>query len=138
MTRSFTFAVILTFFSIAASGENAASTGIYLLKRTKDAGCELKILQIGNNGLKFELSCNRGAPSYNSGAAYGTIDIENNVATYYHQGASDPCQIQFQFQGTTVVVSQNGTDAACGFGWGVYADGTYSLVTRERPMFKYK
>ena len=111
-------------------------TGTYEVTYKRGAGGLLKVLQKGND-VEFELEFNRGAPSYNSGVASGTIAIKNGVAKFktieYGDGG---CEIIFTFQGNKVIVKQNGSDVACGFGHGVMCDGTYILKNRRKPKFE--
>lgn len=43
------------------------------------------------------------------------------------------CRIAIGFAGDDATVRQEGSDAECGFGAGVYADGTYHRVSRDAP-----
>jgi hypothetical protein len=111
-------------------------TGTYEVTYKRGAGGLLKVLQKGNE-IEFELEFNRGAPSYNSGVAGGTVAIKNGVAIFktieYGDGG---CELVFKFQSNKVVVKQNGSDVACGFGHGVMCNGTYLLKSRKRPKFE--
>jgi hypothetical protein len=83
----------------------------------------------------FELSCNRGAPSYNLGYAYGRFALANHIGVYHVSYWSEgECNIVFTFETESVHVEQIGLDFDCGFGHGVYADGDYSLVDDRPPV----
>jgi hypothetical protein len=111
-------------------------TGAYVLRRRKGAGGTLLVRQLSPNSIEFEIDCNRGAPSYNSGVARSTIDVLDGIAVYRISEFNGPCELKFNFKGAAVVVSQTGADFACGFGHGVYCGGTYNLKSREPPKFK--
>jgi hypothetical protein len=132
--------ILVSFVSSQAAKAQAKSsaakvTGTYEITYKRGAGGLLKVLQKGNE-IEFELECNRGAPSYNSGTASGTIALKDNIAIFktveYGNGG---CEITFTFQGNKVIIKQNGSDAACGFGHGVMSDGTYILKSRRKPKF---
>jgi hypothetical protein len=110
-------------------------TGTYVLKARKGAGGTLLVRQVSPTSIEFELECNRGAPSYNSGMASATIDVLDGIATYRVSEFNGPCEINFNFKGTAVVISQTGADIACGFGHGVYCGGTYRVRSRKPPRF---
>lgn len=110
-------------------------TGTYSVKWKRGALCVLGVQQLPDDKIKFELDCNRGAPSYNSGTASGTIAIKDHVAVYSTTEFNGKCEIKFQFQKSKVIVSQTGGDFECGFGHGVTCDGSYTLTSRKPPKF---
>jgi hypothetical protein len=120
----------------AAQKEAPGVTGTYSVVYKRGAGCTLKVLQLPSSKIEFALDCNRGAPSYNSGAASGVIEIKQGVAVYGTSEFGGKCEIKFEFKGTKVVVSQTGSDFDCGFGHGVTCDGAYLLKNRRPPKFE--
>jgi len=111
-------------------------TGTYVMPGRKGAGGTLRVRQVSSTSIEFSLECNRGAPSYNSGFAKGTIDVLNGIASYHVTEFNGPCEIRFDFNPASVVIKQNGEDFACGFGHGVDCGGTYRLKSRRTPKFK--
>jgi len=113
-----------------------AYNGTYATEKSSDgSGCMLKVLQQYADEIDFELSCSRGAPSYNLGYAMDSIPIEGNAAIYtvsYSPGKL--CEIKFEFQDASVSVTQTGEPFACGFGNAVYADGMYQLLDKGIPV----
>lgn len=111
-------------------------TGTYTTGESKNgSGCTLKVLQQYADEIEFELSCNRGAPSFNSGHAKDSIPLEGNKAVYsvsYFRGKE--CEIKFEFQDASVNVTQMGDSSECGFGLNVYAGGTYHLTDKTNPV----
>jgi hypothetical protein len=85
--------------------------------------------------IHFELFCTVGAPSYNMGYVIATILETDNIAVYSHYSelANESCNIVFTFLPDGVNVSQLGEDFTCGFGHGVYANGTYLRMSRDIP-----
>jgi len=110
-------------------------TGRYETQRIKDAGCILKVQQLSDSLVRFQLDCSAGAPAYNTGQASGTLSLTKGTAAYSTTEWGERCEIRFRFSSGAVVVSQAGSDGACGFGHGVYSDGRYRLVTRKTPVF---
>ena len=115
--------------------KSPALTGTYSLKRSKGAVGSLLVRQLSSNSIEFELECNRGAPSYNSGMARATIDVIDGIAVYRISEFGGPCEIKLTFTETAVSVSQSGIGFECGFGHGVYCGGTYRLRNRKPPKF---
>lgn len=67
------------------------------------------------------------------GPNMGEFNIDMPKNTYTAQYRYEDCNIQLRFlpataQGERIKVTQNQTDSTCGFGHGVYADGTYLKV----------
>ena len=120
----------------ARAEKRSPLTGTYVTKRHKSAGGTLLVRQLSPSKIEFDLECNRGAPSYNSGTARATVDVTNGVAVYRTTEFNGPCEIKFEFKGTSVVVSQTGAEFACGFGHGVDCGGIYRLKSRKPPKFE--
>ncbi len=126
----------MTSFSLAEqpSQNNTKNfTGTYIMDLGNEAGGKLMVIHTPDNKLRFGLECNRGAPSYNSGEASGTISVKDATATFSTTEFGGECRITFEFQRDRVVISQTGSDADCGFGFGVHCDGKYLLKSRKRP-----
>jgi hypothetical protein len=97
----------------------------------KQAGGTLAVVD-GAEGTRFQLQISRGAPSYNMGFLEGALAVEDGRATW--RSPDDACAIAFAFGRETVVLKQErGSDADCGFGHAVSADGTYRRTSRKQP-----
>jgi hypothetical protein len=114
-------------------------TGTYSQYWGQDGGCTLNAIHEITlepfDKIHFELFCTVGAPSYNMGYVIATILETDNIAVYSHNSelANESCNIVFTFLPDGVDVSQLGEDFICGFGHGVYANGTYLLKSRDIP-----
>jgi hypothetical protein len=108
-------------------------TGTYAMDLGNGAGGMLKIIQGPDNKIFFDLDCSRGAPSYNTGSAQGTIKIKDKTALYRSTEFDGICEFKFTFRNDEVYVSQTGSDTDCGFGYGVSCDGKYYLKSRKQP-----
>ena len=113
-------------------------TGTYSVSYSNGAGSILKVIHETSDEpidrLRFELYCNRGAPSFNSGVADGIILVSGDTAVYNTcYEIYGPCSIVFRFSENAVEVTQIGGAFDCGFGHAVYADGVYELVDHNVP-----
>ena len=95
---------------------------------------EIRILVLGHNKLKvqFNLEWMTGGDYPNLGEALGEATIEGNVATFI-PGDTTKCKITMTFLTNRMEVTQEGTDADCGFGHNVMATGTYRRIKGGRP-----
>ncbi len=138
MKKLFLLIYILSMTSLAIAEQPARNdadnfTGTYVMELDNKAGGMLMVIHLPDNKLRFDLECNRGAPSYNMGEASGTIAIKNATAIFRTTEFGGECKITFEFQKSGVAVSQTGSDTECGFGLGVRCDGKYRLKNRKRP-----
>lgn len=101
---------------------------------------EIKILALGKNKLRVQIDVfysykSPGGPTANLGFADGQADIENDVATFQPPD-TEACKITLKFlAGNKLKVTQEGSDADCGFGHNVYANGTYRKTKSGKPKF---
>ena len=110
----------------------AQANGVY---RYYDS--EFRILALGNHKLKvqFDGIYMTLSKSPNMGYAMGEAIIDGNVATFKPDD-SQPCTINIVFLPGKIKVSQDGSDAECGFGHNVYATGTYRKIRGGKPKFE--
>lgn len=79
----------------------------------------------------------RGAPDYNSGALYGKLTFNKKLGNYEYlpKDTIDDCKLIFvRHKNKIIVHTENGQ---CGFGYGVYADGSYILKNEANRQFFY-
>lgn len=100
------------------------------------AGCRLQFDGRRGAQARFALSCNRGAPSYNSGAAEGEIPLRGDTAIYRDSAQAGSCEIRFVFGDSGVKVTQEESEVGCGFGYGVSAEGDYQLLRAGPPKWE--
>ena len=108
----------------------------------KQQSNDLNILALGRGKLRvaFDLvypyTLRNGEVSVNMGSLAGEASIIGDTANY----SSDefgPCKITIKFvRSGTVKVTQDGSDADCGFGHNVYASGTYRKISGKKPTFE--
>lgn len=102
---------------------------------------EIRIASIGRGKLKvtFDLiypyEIGDGELSANTGTSEGEAAIKGDTAVY-SSNEFGPCRITIRFvKPGQIKVTQNGTDADCGFGHNVSADGVYKKVSSAKPKF---
>lgn len=125
--------VVLTAFSLGANGRESL-TGTWKWGNPKNGGGILRVVD-GDVRLDFQLELWRGAPSDNEGSLEGSLAVKDGKGTFRGGEAGGPCEIAFEFRGNEAVLKTTGTDAGCGFGYGVHADGIYVRKSRKKPVF---
>jgi len=111
----------------------AQVNGVYRFDRS-----EFRILALGHNKLRvqFDGAYLTMAKSVNTGYASGEATIDGNVATL-DLPEFGPCKINMVFlRNGKMKVTQEGSDADCGFGHNVYATGTYRKIRGGKPNFE--
>jgi hypothetical protein len=86
---------------------------------------KIVVRALNDHALKVSIHLQRGT---SSGVAEGTARLEGVVATYT-SSEFGPCSIRMTFVGPVVTVTQTGRDFECGFGHGVWANGTYTRTS---------
>lgn len=102
---------------------------------------EIKILALGRGQLRIAMdltypyTMQNGEQMANVGKLDGEAAINGDTAIYSSREFGR-CEITIKFvRPGTIKVSQDGSDAACGFGNNVTADGTYHKVSNTKPRF---
>jgi hypothetical protein len=105
------------------------------------SGSEFSILALGRGKLKIAFSgvypykTANGEATANMGEAMGEAQIAGDTATFTPEDTEE-CTITLKFLTRgRLKVTQNGTDADCGFGHNVSADGSYKKVSSKKPRF---
>jgi hypothetical protein len=99
---------------------------------------EIRILALGHNKLKvqFDGAYRTISKSVNTGYASGDATIDGNIATL-DLPEFGACKITMVFlRNNRLKVTQEGSDADCGFGHNVYATGTYRKIRGGKPKFE--
>ena len=69
------------------------------------------------------------------GYAMGEATIDRNVATFVPPDTQG-CKITMTFLPGKIEVTQDGSDADCGFGHNVNSTGTYRKIRSGKPKFE--
>jgi hypothetical protein len=110
----------------------AQANGVYRYYKS-----EFRILALGHNKLKvqFDGVYTTLAKSINMGYAVGVATIDGNIATFKPPD-TERCEITLVFLPNKLKVTQDGSDADCGFGHNVNATGTYRKIRGGKPKFE--
>lgn len=100
---------------------------------------EFKIQSLGVNRLHVRFDDTYqykvgGEMMANTGTGDGMTTLKGNVAIFVPQDTKG-CSISLTFVGQKLIVKQTGSDADCGFGHNVTADGTYIKRSSRPPNF---
>lgn len=148
----FIFAVMMSVstFTVAQTSRKSVSgaevTGTFKMPfigaKYKGMTNDLYIHALGKGKLKimFDLlypyTMSNGEVSVNMGSLMGEASIVGDTAVY-EIDEFGPCKITIKFVRPGLLkVTQNGTDADCGFGHNVFAQGTYRKVSSKKPTFE--
>lgn len=110
----------------------AQANGVYRYYKS-----EFRILALGHNKLKvqFDGVYTTLAKSINMGYAMGEAIIDGNIATFKPPD-TERCEITLVFLPGKLKVTQDGSDADCGFGHNVNATGTYRKIRGGKAKFE--
>lgn len=108
-------------------------TGTWSWSSDNESGGYLATIQTKSK-VRFQLEIMRGAPSYNSGFIEGEFDLTGNSGVFQSTEFGS-CEIKFDFQKTKVALTQPPEKTDCGFGYGVYPNGSYILSSHNKPKF---
>lgn len=140
---------LVTFAGIAAAQKSRASVPASEVNGTfqkgftgkfKGSSNEIKILALGGGRLRIAMELIypyvvNGELSANMGELDGEALIKGDTAIYASTEFGK-CTITIKFvRPGTIKVSQEGTDADCGFGHNVMSDGTYRKTSSAKPNF---
>ncbi len=148
MKRLLVFSGVFIFiFSLFTTTETIAQTrksvsGAEVTGTFRDvSGSELSISALGKGKLRVSFSgvytykMANGEPMANVGEARGEAEIAGDTATFKPE-ETEKCTITLKFlMRGRLKVMQKGTDAECGFGHNVSADGDYKKVSNAKPKF---
>ncbi|HMC99294.1 MAG TPA: hypothetical protein VKH37_04045 [Ferruginibacter sp.] len=98
---------------------------------------DIKVKRLNNSKIVLTLFVCKGAPSYNSGSIWDTLEFKNNKAVYFTEDDTT-CRITFTFNQRGVSVEQQAASPnfACGFGHAVDAYGYYRKTSSKIPVIK--
>lgn len=136
----FVFTFVLP--SDAQSQNRKAVSGAEVTGTFRDAsGSEFSILALGKGKLRVSFSgvytykMANGELMANVGEARGEAEIAGDTAIF-KPDETENCAITIKFLPVRrIKVTQKGTDADCGFGHNVSADGNYKKISSAKPKF---
>ena len=136
----FIFSLFTTIETIAQTRKSVSGTEVTGTFRNA-SGSEFSILALGKGKLRISFSgvypykTANGEATANMGEASGEAEIAGDTANFRPED-TEQCTITMKFlPGRRLKVMQKGTDAECGFGVNVSADGNYKKVSSIKPKF---
>ena len=118
---------------VAKENQSYTATGTWSWTGPKESGGYLLTNQ-KKNRVQFQLELQRGAPSYNSGFIEGEFELQGNKGSF-RKDEFGHCEISFEIKKNEIVLTQPSNKAECGFGYGVYPEGTYKCDSHKKPKF---
>ncbi len=139
--------VLIFYFSLTSAFAQTNYSGVYGYsmktpteapkdEKTSGAYGNLTLIQMDGNKYRFWLDVNRGWPSYNSGAADGTITFKNDTASFdnTYETSSRDCKFHFTIKGNSITIKATSHSADCGFGNAVTAEGDYPKLEKQPTL----
>ncbi|HKP37952.1 MAG TPA: hypothetical protein VJT71_13930 [Pyrinomonadaceae bacterium] len=125
--------------SCAAFAQGKIVTAAQANGTYRDGSNEIKILALGHNKLRIQMSLayeyrSKYGPSANVGESHGEATIENDVATF-RPAETEDCNITIKFLPRNRIRVSVDHMLNCGWGFNVNADGTYRKVRAGKPKF---
>ncbi len=82
----------------------------------------------------FYFEGSTGKPAYNTGSEYGWLSFNKKTGNYEYmpKDTVEDCNLEFVKNGDKLIIKTLHGD--CGFGHGVYADGTYQQASKNNPQ----
>jgi hypothetical protein len=127
------FSLILTSSTVNIHPNLQGSFAVNYGKKTT-AYQQLAIHYKANGKILFYFEASTGKPAYNSGSEYGWLSFNNKTGNYEYmpKDTTQDCNLEFVKKGDKVIIKTLHGD--CGFGNGVYADGTYQQTSKINPQ----
>lgn len=130
--------ILLTFSS--TYGQDIEYGGTYTYGTTPDSGRTgmISIYPNSDSTLLFYLELNRGAPSYNSGAIVGQMNVYSPGKadfTMINENDYINCSLNFRFSNDSLFIRANAQADDCGYGHAVHSKGDFKKTRNEIPEY---
>ena len=119
----------------------AALTGTYASGTSRLAssggdGCWLEAAPARADSMHLQVLCRKPAPGHHVGVLDARLRLRATRLVYDTDNEfGGHCRITVRFAGARAIVTQEGSDQACGFGAFVDVSGTYMRIDKRRPPF---
>jgi len=99
---------------------------------------ELEVLELPEHKVRISFggfwpNDHKRVDTRNIGSFDEIVPLAGRTATVKLKYSDDECAITIEFKSNRAVVTQDGSSNQCGFGFNVYADGTYVKVSSKPP-----
>jgi hypothetical protein len=98
-------------------------------------GCWLEAAAIARDSLRLQIRCTMPAPGHHIGVLDARLPFRDGAVVYRTNEAAGHCRITVRFAAASAIVTQNGSDQACGFGAFVNVSGRDARISRRAPPF---
>jgi hypothetical protein len=134
------FMLIMLFSFHSMRAQEIEYEGVYAYGTSADSGRTgvISVYQNTDSTLLFYLELSRGAPSYNSGAMTGQMNIlKPGEAEFSINDADDyiNCSLRFSFKMNELSINTQMNADTCGYGYGVFSDGDFIKISTEQPVY---
>lgn len=134
MQKSMIWTLALTALLGHAARAADSVTGTWEWADKNESSGHLALIQDGST-VRFQLQLQAGPPGYNMGIISGEFVLDKQQGVFFSD-ENGPCQLTFTFSDQTVVIKTDPEQMECGFGNGVYADGTFPRSSSDTPTFE--
>lgn len=135
MFKTATWSMMIAIALLAnGAGASESVTGTYGWQDEHEASGDLALIQDGSK-VRFQLQVQAGPPGYNMGILEGEFELKNQEGVFFSD-ENGPCQLSFRFKASEVEIKTDPEQTECGFGNGVYADGTFARMSSKTPTFE--
>jgi hypothetical protein len=111
------------------------ATGTKRLPSSGSDGCWLEAALVSADTMHVQILCRYPAPGHHLGALDARLHMGGDTVVYQRRETPDECRIHMRFARGRALVTQHGSDLACGFGAFVDVSGTYIRLSSRRPPF---
>ncbi len=127
------FSLILTSFHSSNIPNLQGTFAVNCGKKTT-AYQQLAIHYTPGRKILFYFEGSTGKPAYNTGSEYGRLSLNKKTGNYEYipKDTVEDCNLEFVKKGDKIIIKTLHGD--CGFGHGVYADGTYQQTSKVNPQ----
>jgi hypothetical protein len=98
-------------------------------------GCWLEAAPVRADSMHLQVLCRKPAPGHHLGVLDARLPFSRGPLVYETDEFVGHCRITVRFAGARAIVTQAGSDQACGFGAFVDVSGTYVRLDKRRPAF---
>lgn len=111
------------------------ASGTKQLPASHRDGCWLEAAPTDADSVHIQVLCRKPAPGYHLGVLDARLPLRGDTLIYERSETAGNCRIRTRFAAGRALVTQEGSDSACGFGAFVDVSGTYLRLDRRRPPF---
>jgi len=128
MMKPIASVLLLALFGLQSKAQMHGNYAVKYEKKSSSGYQMLKIHAKESGALLFYLEVGTGAPDYTSGSLYGKLTQNAKSGNYEYKGG---CKLIFTKSKRAISIKT--ISGNCGLGYGIHADGRYSLIDHNNP-----